>query len=384
MPDSKLPALTAEQTAALSIMERALNSEGDFGCIVHLTGPFGSGKTALARALYHRLQHSGVQVFGLTAGHPGGLEELSARLRRILEHSSKSPLVIIIDEWETVIHQSSRVKALAEVQRVLRDVVSRGPKNGIVLISALTEQEDWRKILPEALLARMVVARLSTNLRGKTLESIRHPVVRLPQGALQIRFQADLEHLRHCFDEAVARDQFERIDHLLSDPRVRSGLAIHLESLASGRKLPGFDTVAVLLERLRVLQRRDGEWIIARWLREMLEEAGLGQAAVDAYADDVIEKVSVSLDALAWERYLRALMSTRRWLEDEVSASGIELPMSDGALPTLAARLGQKPREFVAALFRPSDLKEFMRPGERRAKELILEDAFRGWQEGAR
>src|SRR5262249_28845841 len=105
MPNSHIRELTDEQNVALHVMERAFDSGGELGGIVNLTGPYGSGKTALAHILRQQLQQSDVQVFALMMEPDAAV--LGSTLSRIVANASPQPLVVMIDEWDRLLTRTS-------------------------------------------------------------------------------------------------------------------------------------------------------------------------------------------------------------------------------------------------------------------------------------
>jgi hypothetical protein len=368
--------LTDEQNAAFQTLANCLRKGG----IAHLIGPYGSGKTHLARRVWETLEQEGLRVYGFVADHD--INHLINRIRTAIEAAGNHPLAIIIDEWETaVIGTRIRASSRAAFQVLLRDIVFRRPGGGLLLCSA-SSVADESSVLPEAVLARMITVRLGTILRrpdpsnpGKSL------VENLTENRMRIHVEQENATRSDENFLKVFQASAENIYNLICRPTERNLLARQIALLACDQQLPGSDKVSAVLESCGLALRRGQAWVVASWLEEILKGAGLLIAS--PHARDYLQVVGIvetSLLALAWEHYLRELAASRRWLREEAEAAGLDLFAGDEQLPRLVARIGQSPKVFVASLFRPSDVRELIQDkGSGTDKEQILENEFSRW-----
>jgi energy-coupling factor transporter ATP-binding protein EcfA2 len=154
-----------EQQRALAEIATALTK----GAAVNLVGSRGTGKTMLLRLLRERLAGATVVAIGLGTLERGALV---GRLRQELSswQGREGRLVLLLDDWdcaEDVVDEQE----VADFQRLLYIVVSRGSGSGVVFVSQrpLAElQADWSR----EILARSVIGAMNTVILGSpALES---------------------------------------------------------------------------------------------------------------------------------------------------------------------------------------------------------------------
>ncbi len=366
--------ITNEQNEALQTLLRCFRKGG----IANLVGPYGSGKTLLARRLGETLEHEGVHVFGFSViGH-----DFNSLIKRILDAvrvAGIHPLLVIMDEWEAMTW--ARVGRRATFQVLLNDIASRGPGSGLLLISA-NSGADQTNILPETLLARIITVRLRTSIRHLDPDNpTKNLTEHLPKNTLlaiveqEIATRSDEDFLN------ALQNRAGNIYALILQSIERNVLARQITLLAYAQQLPDSVKVYTALESCGLAQRSGQGWAVASWLAEILGEAGLFRSNPDMLDyQQAVKIIDTSLLALAWEHYIRDLAASNIWLREEAEAAGLYLGAADGSLPRLLARIRQSPQAFVASLFRPSDVYKIVQDrGSCDDKEAILEHAFSQW-----
>ncbi|MBZ5626893.1 MAG: N-6 DNA methylase [Acidobacteriia bacterium] len=309
--DSREIFLGEEQQRAIGEITTALTE----GAVVNLVGPRGTGKTTLLRILRERLTDATVVAIGLAT------LERSALLSRLRQELSswqgrEGRLVLLLDDWDRAANLVDE-KEVADFQRLLYIVVSRGSGSGVVFVSQrpLAElQEDWSR----EILARSAVGTTNTVTLG------------LPAAR-------DRELL-----ERRMRTLWDRLAH---DPTVDfSTTAAELWASPLG---------AELTNEFGDLQQSGH---LAKWL-------------------------SAYFDSGNWERFLRELAARENWLGNECRALGFDIEHDRGQFGAFLVRANLSPEEFVGELLRPSDVRSlFPDLNDFREKSAAVREAFTRWK----
>jgi energy-coupling factor transporter ATP-binding protein EcfA2 len=174
--------LGEEQQRALGEIKSALSE----GAVVNLVGPKGTGKTTVLLSLRERLTDANFVAIGLGTLERGALV---SRLRQELSswQGREGRLVLLLDDWDCAANVVDE-QEVADFQRLLYFVVSRGPGSGVVFVSQrpLAElQADWSR----EILALSAVGATNT----VTLES---PAMRErePEGSMRASIRNRLTH----------------------------------------------------------------------------------------------------------------------------------------------------------------------------------------------
>jgi type I restriction enzyme M protein len=158
--DSKEVFLSDEQKQALEEISAGLAE----GLVVNVVGPRRTGKTTVLRILREQLSGAAVVAVGLGLLERGGLVH---QLRHDLSRwqGREGRLVLFLDDWDeasTVVDEEE----VADFQRLIHIVMSRGPGSGVVVVSEqpIAElQTEWsREIFALSLVGTMKTVTLGS------------------------------------------------------------------------------------------------------------------------------------------------------------------------------------------------------------------------------
>jgi type I restriction-modification system DNA methylase subunit len=303
--------LTEEQQRALEEIKSALAD----GAILNLVGHRGTGKTALLRILRERLTDATVIAIGLGSLERGALVN---RLRQELSswQGREGRLVLLLDDWDCAANVVDE-QELADLQRLLYIVVTRGPGSGVVFVSQrpLAElQADWSR----EILARSALGATKTVTLGSPAP----------------RDRELLEKRMRVIWNRLARDP-------------------STDFSAATAELRASPLWADLTNEFGDLQRSGH---LEKW-------------------------VSVYFDSGDWERFLRELAARETWLGNECRALGYDIERDRGGFGTFLVRANLSPEEFVGELLRPSDVRTlFPNLKEFHEKSAAVRAAFKQWK----
>ena len=224
--------------------------------------------------------------------------------------------MLLLDDWDRAANLVDE-KEVADFQRLLYIVVSRGSGSGVVFVSQrpLAElQEDWSR----EILARSAVGTTNTVTLG------------LPAARER---------------ELLERRMRTLWDRLAHDPTVDfSTTAAELWASPLG---------AELTNEFGDLQQSGH---LAKWL-------------------------SAYFDSGNWERFLRELAARENWLGNECRALGFDIEHDRGQFGAFLVRANLSPEEFVGELLRPSDVRSlFPDLNDFREKSAAVREAFTRWK----
>jgi type I restriction-modification system DNA methylase subunit len=303
--------LTGEQQRALGEIKGALAD----GAILNLVGRRGTGKTALLRMLRERLTDATVVAIGLGALERGALV---SRLRQELSswQSREGRLVLLLDDWDCAANVVDE-QEIADFQRLLYIVVTRGPGSGVVFVSQrpLAElQADWSR----EILARSALGATKTVTLGS-------PAAR---------------------DRELLERRMRAIWNRLPRDPTTDFSAVTAELKAS-------PLWADLTNEFGDLQRSGH---LEKW-------------------------VSAYFDSGDWERFLRELAARESWLGNECRALGYDIEQDRGGFGAFLVRANLSPEEFVGELLRPSDVRIlFPNLNDFPEKPAAVREAFKQWK----
>jgi hypothetical protein len=347
--------LSEEQLEALRVLHRTAEEGG----IANLVGQYGSGKTILLHRLVHDLQ-DGTELCLISLG--ASIEDPFGLLKRRKLPGRRRRVTVLIDDWDSGIRDPGEKDWFRHwLERFLGTDRTAGRTYALIVASqrplATLAEEDQVPLIPRPLLGRVTTVWLAYNWRLHRTRVADLAAAMPPPAPTEPLFKAT----RHWADDSTRRRLAEAVVRLLPGPQY-------------GDPPPP----ALLAEEPALVRRRDdGTGIdIQPWLVAALTEAPPHKKGDDAALVDLVD---FCLLAAAWQGFLTELSDGCTWLLDEMQAVGFDARQPDANLALYLVRVDQRPDQFAADLFRPSDLRRLFPEANRTLpKDAILKEALSG------
>ena len=383
--------LRDEQQAGL---ERLTTIAEDSG-LATLAGPFGIGKTTVAKELIARLSDRAdfdVHCLDMTGDSKAvaHLESVSSAMRR----NPSQKVAFILDEWGMFAGNATRDGA-TRFQLWLNEV-RNAPNPVFVLLISSCPAAEIQDALPNPLLSPSALSIMETvALQGASTWgsmsaaaagagvgagvgaafglAVAGPVGTLLGGIIGAKVGSMLQAVREpSFASDISDDGdtgIQSSSHDLTDSAVR------LLSRLTPRDQPDSTDLIKSLRRSDSLfnktigefdavmkealfdQESDSPSLTAKAELALVEilKGAANETVNEDTAFEVLKRVAANL---MWERFLEEVARDHAWLAREMKAAGFDGSNEGSNLSVYLQRTAQRPEEFAADLVRPTDLEE--------------------------
>jgi RecA/RadA recombinase len=358
------------------------------GGIVNLVGPHGSGKTSIALSASEKLKKQNVVVHAISVDqHP---YDLAKRIQKIQPCAGASRHIVIFDEWESA---SINEDQLPTVQKAIH-VLSSGTSSILCLsrTPVLELQKNGVQIFSSPLLTRISTISLhNKDTKWMNLTEATFPIsggfvglVAQVMAGRALPFFAGIPGvaagaiggiLLAPYIKKILQTLSSKSDNvkLFLDADKRKMYAEKLANfLLAGREIREKSDVELLLATKLIVFANESEVAPAVWLQNIFREISVLPGNNVPTVDLVVRKMDEILYALACETFLVELAEKDSTVASEIREYGILLNKDEVVLPGYLFRTGERPEQFIAGLFRPSDLRNLL-PGDKRTGKSKLE-----------